>query len=137
MGFHQDIDSMISSSRDAGEEGRWVENWTKWRLFLGEGEEDVVYSQQRKSLDNMSFPMKAVFEWRTDYTAEIDEIDGELVVSTEQPWASSLGLYHHYTVRVDGGNKVTFLPHFMFGFPQSVLDKLYGGPDHIHTIGMM
>jgi hypothetical protein len=38
-------------------------------------------------------------------------------------------------VQVEAGRRVLFLPNFMFGAPQSVLDTLYGGPGGIPTIG--
>jgi len=133
--FHADMEKMIATRIESeGGEGRWVENWTKWRLYIGDM---TVYPQQRVNIDNMTFPLLGVFEWRTDYTATVFEQDGELTVSTEEPWGATYGLYHHYTVRVDSGRRVMFLPYFMYGAPQSVLESLYGGVENMPTIGMM
>lgn len=137
--FQADIENMITAKQtEANYEGRWVENWTKWRLQLG-GEEGVtVYSQQRVNIENMSLPLSAVLEWRSDYKAQVEETaTGSLGVTTNHPWGTRLGLYHHYDVKVESGRRVLFLPTFLFGAPQEVLDSLYGSADEIPTIGMM
>ena len=81
--------------------------------------------------------MKAEFEWREEYKIEIQR-SGEKMLSVvnSHPWYSKLGLYNHYHAEVQGLT-IRFLPNFMFGTPQHMLDKLYGGPEGIPTIGMM
>ena len=82
-----------------------------------------------------SLPASAVFEWRSDYQADLVETkEGDLEVVIRHPVAS-VGLYHHYNVKVESGKHVIFTPVFMFGVQQQVLDQMYGGPDGIPTIG--
>ena len=84
-----------------------------------------------------SLPASAVFEWRSDYQADLVETkEGDLEVVIRHPVAS-IGLYHHYNVKVESGKHVIFTPVFMFGVQQQVLDEMYGGPDGIPTIGML
>jgi len=133
--FHEDIEAMIAAKLENEDmSGRWVENWTKWKLQLGE---EVVFPQERINIDNMSLPLTAVLEWRSDYVAEVREDNGELAVSRKEPWGASYGLYHHYNIRVESGQRVLFLPHFMFGAPQEVLNSIYGSIDNVPTTGMM
>jgi len=136
--FHQDMERWVVKQRgeDLGE-GRWVENWTKWKLELGDQGE--VGPMQRLNIENMSLPLAARMEWRGEYVDLLEEVEkgeGEGVVTPSRPWPE-VGLYHHYNVRVEGGNHVVFLPNFMFSVPQWLLDELYGGADGIPTIGMM
>ena len=130
-----------------------------------------------------SLPASAVFEWRSDYQADLVETkEGDLEVITNNILVmliiaiiiivlviklsnryhnnqcsmhintnlridklstkvvirhpvASVGLYHHYNVKVESGKHVIFTPVFMFGVQQQVLDEMYGGPDGIPTIG--
>ena len=84
-----------------------------------------------------TFPLKGEFEWREEYKFEIQKTkEGQLKVVNDHPWYGEMGLYNHYHEEVSGLT-VRFLPNFMFGSPQFILDKLYGGPEGIPTIGMM
>jgi len=138
--FQLDMEKFIAKNRqveDANADGRWVENWTKWKLQLGGDGGPLIFPHQRLSIENLSLPVSAVFEWRSEYKADLVETeDGDLEVITHHPTAS-VGLYHHYNVKVESGKHVVFMPTFMFGVQQHVLDQLYGGADGIPTIGMM
>jgi len=138
--FQLDMEKFIENNRpvdDSDTEGRWVENWTKWKLELGGEGGPIILPHQRLSLENLSLPASAVFEWRSDYQADLVETkEGDLEVVIRHPVAS-IGLYHHYNVKVELGKHVIFTPVFMFGVQQQVLDQMYGGPDGIPTIGMM
>ena len=59
-----------------------------------------------------------------------------LVVKNSHPWYASWGLYNHFHSKTHE-RTIRFLPNFMFGVPQEVLDQMYGGPEKIPTIGMM
>ena len=83
-----------------------------------------------------TFPLNAVFEWRSEYKTELRKVQGLIEVVQDHPWYGSWGLYNHYSVEQEK-LIVRFLPNFMFGVPQAVLDQLYGGPENIPTIGMM
>jgi len=134
------MEKFIARNRQVGNtdvDERWVENWTKWKLQLGGEGGPVIPPHQRLSIENMSLPVSAVFEWRSEYTVDLVEAPGgDLEVMTSHP-SASVGLYHHYNVKVESGKHVLFLPAFMFGVQQHVLDQMYGGADGIPTIGMM
>ena len=134
--FQLDMEKFIEKNRPVDDtEGRWVENWTKWKLQLGGERGPIILPHQRLSLENLSLPASAVFEWRSDYQADLVETkEGDLEVVIRHPVAS-VGLYHHYNVKVESGKHVIFTPVFMFGVQQQVLDQMYGGPDGIPTIG--
>ena len=136
--FQLDMEKFIEKNRPVDDtEGRWVENWTKWKLQLGGEGGPIILPHQRLSLENLSLPASAVFEWRSDYQADLVETkEGDLEVVIRHPVAS-IGLYHHYNVKVESGKHVIFTPVFMFGVQQQVLDQMYGGPDGIPTIGML
>jgi len=138
--FQLDMEKFIAQNRkmeNANADGRWIENWTKWKLQLGGEGGPVIFPQQRLSIDNMSLPLSAVFEWRSEYKAELVEAQGgDLEVILNHP-SASVGLYNHYNVKVESGKHVMFMPLFMFGLQQHVLDQMYGGADGIPTIGMM
>merc|ERR1712123_413888 len=115
----------------------WVENWTKWRLYLGEGEDMVtVYPHQQISVQHMELPVPAVLEWRQEYSSRLEEEGGKLLVKHSHPWYSKFGIYNHFHTQVEGST-VRFIPDFMFGAPQSVLDNLYGGAGGIPVGGMV
>jgi len=137
--FQLDMEKFIAKNRPKSDAnvGRWVENWTKWRLQLGGEGGPVIYPHQRLSIENLSLPVTAVFEWRSEYKANLVETqDGNIEVLLDHP-SSSVGLYHHYNVKVESGSHVVFTPAFMFGVQQHVLDEIYGGAEGIPTIGMM
>merc|ERR1712106_1183843 len=62
--FKADMAQLISNTSQP-ETMYWVENWTKWRLYLGEGEDMVtVYPHQQMSVQHMELSLEAVLEWR-------------------------------------------------------------------------
>jgi len=136
--FVKDMKQLISQHSEAPGEVEWVENWTKWQLYLGDGENKVtVYPFTQMSIANMSFPVQGQFEWRSEYRMEIHRTgDMQLNVVSAHPWYGNMGLYNHYHSEVENLT-VRLLPNFMFGVPQYILDQLYGGPEGIPTIGMV
>jgi len=137
--FHQDMEKVIESSLKGEDlEGRWIENWTKWALTMRDplGEEIFIGAMERANIENKSLPLEGEFEWRSEYKAKVLEEGRSLKAETDHPWGSSLGIYHHYNIRVVKGRRVQFLPYFMFGAPQKLLDSLYGNADKIPTKGM-
>ena len=82
------------------------------------------------------FPLKCVFEWRQDYSTVLMVDGGEIVVKNDNPWYSSFGIYNHFYIEIEG-TTVRFIPSFMFGAPQSVVDGLYGGAGGIPVVGMV
>ena len=82
--FQLDMEKFIEKNRPVGDtEGRWVENWTKWKLQLGGEGGPIILPHQRLSLENLSLPASAVFEWRSDYQADLVETkEGDLEVIT-------------------------------------------------------
>jgi len=133
------MEKVIESSLKGEDlEGRWIENWTKWALTMRDplGEEILIGAMETANIENKSLPLEGEFEWRSEYKAKVLEEGGSLKAETDHPWGSSLGIYHHYNIRVVEGRGVQFLPYFMFGAPQKLLDSLYGNADKIPTKGM-
>ena len=58
------------------------------------------------------------------------------MVEHSHPWYSKFGIYNHFRTQTEGGT-VRFIPNFMFGAPQSVVDELYGGAEGIPVVGMV
>ena len=55
--------------------------------------------------------------------------DGRVKVEDTAPFLS-FGIYKHYHTSVtDDGKTVKFVPTFLFGIPQTVLDKFYKGAE--------
>ena len=56
--------------------------------------------------------------------------DGKVKVEdTAAPFLSS-GIYNHYsTIVTEDGKTVQFVPNFLFGIPQSVLERFYKGAE--------
>merc|ERR1711953_37478 len=140
--FATDLNKMIEESSETNQDEDFLENWTKWRLFLSVGPANTVtvYPNSRLSLANLTFPLHGKFEWRPEYRVLIsrqEEVEpGGLVVEVERPWYGLLGLYNHLDHQV-AGRTVRLVPTFMFGLTGDLLDSLYGGPDKIPTRGML
>ena len=73
--------------------------------------------------------MTTTFEWRPEYVNKIYMEDGKAKVEETAPFLSS-GIYNHYRTTVtEDGKTVQFLPNFLFGIPQTVLEKFYKGAE--------
>ena len=70
------------------------------------------------------------FEWRPEYVNRIYMEEGKVKVEdTAAPFLSS-GIYNHYsTIVTEEGKTVQFVPNFLFGIPQTVLEKFYKGAE--------
>ena len=77
-----------------------------------------------------------MFEWRQEYSSRLDKEEEKLLVEHSHPWYSKFGIYNHFHTQTEG-RTVRFIPTFMFGAPQSVVDGLYGGAGGIPVVGMM
>ena len=58
------------------------------------------------------------------------------MVEHSHPWYSKFGIYNHFHTQTEDST-IMFIPNFMFGAPQAVLDGLYGGAEGIPVVGMM
>merc|ERR1711874_267029 len=140
--FATDLNKMITESSESNPDEEFLENWTKWRLYLSEepGNTATVYPNTRLSLANMTFPLVGQFEWRPEYRVLIsrhEEVEPPaLELEVERPWYGLLGLYNHLDHQV-AGLTLRIVPTFMFGLTGDVLEALYGGPDNIPTRGML
>jgi len=135
--FKLDYDKYVMERSESGQKRNLVENWTKWRLYLGsENENFTVHSLQHLSLENKYGEYAAVFEWRQQYKSVLQSAEGGLEVEHEMPWYSSLGLYNHFYTEATEAGGIRFMPRFMFGVPTAVLDELYGGADGLPIIGL-
>jgi hypothetical protein len=136
--FTKDILELVSQEKDYGNSSvSLVENWTKWRLYIGEGQEkQTVYAQHSQPLQEQSGNSDAVFEWRKEYLTSIRRKSGQVSVAQSLPWYSKYGLYNHFTVKTNDNN-IKFLPRFMFGLPITVVEDMYGGADKIPITGML
>merc|ERR1719507_914703 len=118
--FATDLNKMIAESSEANPDEEFLENWTKWRLYLSvePGKTVTVYPNTRLSLANMTFPLHGKFEWRPEYRLLIfrhEEVEPRaLELQVERPWYGLLGLYNHLDHQVDGLT-VRLVPTFMFG----------------------
>ena len=73
--------------------------------------------------------MTTTFEWRPEYVNKIYTVDGKVKVEDSAPFLSS-GIYNHYRTSVsEDGKTVQFLPNFLFGIPDTVLEKIYNGAE--------
>lgn len=79
--------------------------------------------------------MKAQFEWRPEYTIDIDVTDNVVMV-INKPWYGDYGLYNFFHGEVED-NTIRLIPNFMFGLTQEVLDILYSGPEYIPSSGIL
>ena len=53
----------------------------------------------------------------------------------QHPWCGSWGIYKHFHTQIEGST-VRFIPSFVFGAPQLVIDWLYGVADGVPVAGM-
>ena len=67
-----------------------------------------------------------MFEWRQEYASLLYEEGGELLAEHRHPWYSKFGIYNHFHTQTEG-SMIRFIPNFVFGAPQSVVDGMYGG----------
>ena len=68
-------------------------------------------------------------EWRPEYSTEVSVGNDKAIVKDSHPVLSS-GIYNHFRVTVtEDGGTVKFVPNFLFGIPQSVLDTFYLGAE--------
>jgi len=136
--FGEDMNKLIANLSDPSLEQ--IENWTKWRLYLGEGgDSKVVHAMDQVAISDLEFPLRAHFEWRPTYTTEISRNwwTGKLSLQEKHPWYSKYGIYSHYKIQVVG-KTIRFVPSFMFGLPVEWLEKLYpGGGEEIPIAGMI
>merc|ERR1711872_669824 len=86
--FAEDIQQLVSNKSKASGVEEWVENWTKWQVYLGQGEKRItIYPHTQTSLAHMRFPLKGELEWREEYKFEIRKtVEGQLEVVTDHPW---------------------------------------------------
>ena len=54
--------------------------------------------------------------------------EGRVKVEETAPFLS-YGIYKHYHVSLADGKTVNFVPTFLFGIPQTVLEKFYKGAE--------
>jgi len=141
--FEIHMNQMIQDNSEINEnrEDLRLENWTKWRLYLFQstGEKIKVYPNMQLSITNLTFPIHAEFEWRPEYSVEIERNVGDnlgLSVALNKPWYGEFGLYNHFHHQIDGLT-LRLIPSFMFGVPQHVLDKMYGGSANIPSNGIL
>lgn len=135
--FTDDIQELVSKEKLSNSSVSLVENWTKWRLYIGEGQDiRTIYAQHSQPLQEQSGNSSAVFEWRKEYLTSIKSESGQVSVAQSLPWYSKYGLYNHFYVETNDNN-VKFLPRFMFGLPISVVEDMYGGADKIPITGML
>jgi len=136
--FRQEMDQLVSNLSNPSLDQ--IENWTKWRLYIGEGEDrQVVHAMDQVALSSLVFPLKVQLEWRPAYSVDIsrDWWTGDVRVEERHPWYSGYGIYSHYRTQVVGGT-IRFLPNFMFGLPMEWVERLYpGGADEVPISGMM
>jgi len=141
--FGEDMTDLIKNLSSPNE-GR-IENWTKWRLYLlVEGEEEekkkVVHAMSHISTSELTFPLRAELEWRSNYWVGLskDWWSGSISATEKHPWYSSFGIYSHYHTQVIDGTTVRFIPNFMFGLSLDWIQKLYpGGARAVPIIGIM
>ena len=131
--FREDMRRLVANLSKPGLDQ--VENWTKWRLYLGEGEsrrvvhamsQEPLLGQMRFSQPGLEFPLTASLEWRPAYSVVISRSwwTGAVAVEERHPWYSHYGIYSHYHVQVEGGT-VRFVPNFMFGLSLDWILRLY------------
>lgn len=135
--FEHYIAQLAGGSSSSSEEGL-VENWTKWRLFLGKDDKtQTLYSFQAVSLLNETSSTAAVMEWRQEYTSEIFRKEGGgLGIEHRLPWYSSWGLYNHFYTE-ETHSSIRYMPKFMFGLKREVLDKMYNNGEDIPITGLL
>jgi len=135
--FKIDYEKFISSRSGEGKRNI-VENWTKWEIYIGEGDNNItVPSFQHTSLDIKDEELKTVFEQRAEYTTFIKSGADGVSVRFSLPWYSRFGLYNlFYTENIQGGG-IRFMPRFMSGVPHTVLEKMYGGVENLPITGML
>lgn len=129
--FKKDMYALMNSEESETSESKpYVENWTKWINNCGS---QTIYSQQKQPLEEQAF---CSFDWRKEYKTSIVNNAGQVTVDQSLPWYSKFGLYNHFSVETQN-NTVKFVPNFMFGLPNSVVESMYGGADKIPISGMM
>jgi len=139
--FNTDFENFASQNSKSDGDSLVIENWTKWKLLLGDETENFTLD----SFDSISFDdlgkqisnISAAFEWRSEYKNIIVRTETGLSVIKEEPWYSRYGLYNHYYVQNTAGGGIRYMPRFMFGVPYGTLEQLYGGPDNIPITGLL
>jgi hypothetical protein len=100
--FGEDMARLVGNLSSPGAGGR-IENWTKWRLYLGKGEgRAVVHAMSSVDTGGLEFPLMAQFEWRPAYHTVVSRNwwYGSLSAEERRPWYSSFGIYDHYHTEV-------------------------------------
>eukprot|EP00088_Acartia_fossae_P013042 TRINITY_DN16756_c0_g2_i1.p1 TRINITY_DN16756_c0_g2~~TRINITY_DN16756_c0_g2_i1.p1 ORF type:complete len:239 (-),score=36.30 TRINITY_DN16756_c0_g2_i1:29-718(-) len=139
--FNKDFETYVSGLSEHENEPFLIENWTKWKLLLGDATQnftvDSFHSVSFNSLGNQINNISAAFEWRSEYKNVIVRSEKGLSVTKEEPWYSQYGLYNHYYIQYTSTGGVRYLPRFMFGVPYGTLEELYGGADNIPITGLL
>jgi len=115
-----------------------IENWTKWRLYLYSDKKVIILPDSKLSFLDLTFPIHATFEWRRDYSVEIqkDSADDTFTARVHKPWYGFYGLYDHFHVEVEE-SVVRLVPNFLFGLPQYRVDHMIGGADKVPSRGIL
>ena len=89
---------------------RRAEENNNQRLVEGEEEEEkkVVHAMSHISTSELTFPLRAELEWRSNYWVGLskDWWSGSISATEKHPWYSSFGIYSHYHTQVIDGTTV-------------------------------
>jgi len=131
--IENDVNSNINTTNEL-----IIENWTKWRLYLYSTKKVIIHPDSRLSFPDLTFPIHATFEWRQEYSVEIqrDDEDNSIIAKVHKPWYGFYGLYDHFHEEVDE-RIVRLVPNFLFGLPQYRVDHMIGGADQVPSRGIL